>query len=63
MQMTLRHHTAGDYAALPDMNDINAGVLSREDQACLNELGRSLMNTRFNGRFGISLLHMSFSYF
>lgn len=60
MQLTLRHHTAGDYDALPDMNDINAGVLSREDQVCLNELGRSLLNTKSNSRFGISLLHSHF---
>jgi len=63
MQLTVRQHTASDYASLPDMTEPTVGILSKEDQFCLQELGRCLLTSRANMRFGISLLHSHFPTF
>ncbi len=58
--LTMRDHGVEDYAALPDMDATNVGVLGENDRACLEELGRYLAATDAWQRFGVWLLHKHF---
>jgi hypothetical protein len=58
--LTMRDHDVEDYAVLPHMDATDVGVLSDDDRACLEELGRYLASTEGWQRFGIWLLHKHF---
>ncbi len=58
--MTMRDHDVEDYAALRDMDDTDVGVLGKDDQDCLDELGQYLVSSECWQRFGIWLLHKHF---
>jgi hypothetical protein len=58
--LTMRDHGVEDYAALPDMDATDVGVLTDNDRACLGELGDYLVTTDAWQRFGIWLLHKHF---
>jgi hypothetical protein len=58
--LTMRDHGVDDYAALPDMDGTDVGVLGADDRACLEELGQYLAATDAWQRFGIWLLHKHF---
>ena len=58
--LTLREHDVDDYVGLPDMDTTDVGVLSEDDRACLDELGRYLTAYDASQRFGIWLLHKHF---
>ena len=58
--LTMRDHDVKDYADLPDMDGSDVGVLTADDQACLNEMGQYLATTDAWQRFGIWLLHKHF---
>jgi hypothetical protein len=58
--IALRCHTATDYAAFPDIDTADAGTLTAEDRACLDELGRHLVEAGAHTRFGAALLHSHF---
>jgi hypothetical protein len=58
--LTMRDHGVEDYAALPDMDATDVGVLGEDDRACLEELGRYLAASDAWQRFGIWLLHKHF---
>jgi hypothetical protein len=57
---TMRDHGVEDYAALPDMDATDVGVLGEDDRACLEELGQYLAGTDAWQRFGVWLLHKHF---
>ena len=38
--LTMRHHNSRDYAMLPNIDETDAGTISADDQACLDEIGR-----------------------
>lgn len=56
----IRDHTVDDYSVLPDMDATDVGVLSDGDQACLDEIGRYLVESDAGQRFAIWLLHKHF---
>jgi len=56
----IRPHQANDYQSLPDMDTTDVGVLDSQDRACLDELGRFLVERGENERFGVTLLHSHF---
>ena len=58
--LTIRDHNAEDYVALRDMDTTDVGMLSEEDRACLDEVGRYLVSTDAYQRFAIWLLHKHF---
>lgn len=58
--LSVRDHDVDDYAALRDMDSTDVGVLTADDQACLDELGRYLILTGAWRRFAIWLLHKHF---
>jgi len=58
--LTMRDHGVEDYAALPDMDATDVGVLGEDDRACLEELGQYLAGTDAWQRFGVWLLHKHF---
>ena len=58
--LRMRDHGVEDYAGLPDMDATDVGVLGADDRACLEELGRYLVDTDAWQRFGIWLLHKHF---
>jgi hypothetical protein len=58
--LTMRDHGVEDYAALPDMDATDVGVLGEDDRACLEELGQYLAATDAWQRFGVWLLHKHF---
>jgi hypothetical protein len=58
--LKMRDHRVEDYAALPDMDTTDVGVLGEDDRACLEELGQYLATTDAWQRFGIWLLHKHF---
>jgi hypothetical protein len=60
--ITIRSHTADDYASLPNIDDGYTGRLTGEDRACLQELGRFLVCVQANERFGVILLHNHFAF-
>lgn len=58
--LALRHHDSLDYAKLPDIDATDAGIITSDDQACLDEIGSTLLRSRFHERFGTTLLHSHF---
>ena len=58
--LKMRDYQVEDYAALPDMDTTDVGVLGEDDRACLEELGQYLATTDAWQRFGIWLLHKHF---
>jgi hypothetical protein len=58
--LKMRDHQVEDYAALPDMDTTDVGVLGEDDRACLEELGQYLAAADASQRFGIWLLHKHF---
>jgi hypothetical protein len=58
--LTMRDHDVEDYTVLADMDATDVGVLSAEDQACLDEIGQYLVATDTWQRFAIWLLHKHF---
>ncbi|MCW2653617.1 MAG: hypothetical protein JWR32_4593 [Mycobacterium sp.] len=58
--LTMRDHGVEDYAALPDMDATDVGVLGEDDRACLEELGQYLAAADAWQRFGVWLLHKHF---
>jgi hypothetical protein len=57
----LRRHNSRDYVALPDIDLTSAGLLAvDDDDACLAEVGRCLVEEHVNERFGATLLHSHF---
>ena len=58
--LTMRDHDIEDYVALRDMDATDAGMLSADDLACLDELGDYLVSTDAFQRFAIWLLHKHF---
>jgi hypothetical protein len=56
----LRRHNSRDYVALPDIDLTSAGLLAVDDDACLAEVGRCLVEEHVNERFGATLLHSHF---
>lgn len=58
--LTLRRHTAADYADLPDIDRTSVGDLTEADARCLQEVGAYLVQAGVHERFGISLLHSHF---
>jgi len=58
--ITLRCHTAPDYARFPDIDTTDVGVLTLYDRACLDEIGRYLVQAKAHRRFGATLLHSHF---
>jgi hypothetical protein len=56
----MRDHGVEDYAALPDMDGTDVGVLREDDVACLQALGNYLVSADAWPRFGIWLLHKHF---
>ena len=58
--LTMRDHDIEDYVALRDMDATDAGMLSADDRACLDELGDYLVSTDAFQRFAIWLLHKHF---
>src|SRR6202165_2728505 len=59
--LTMRDHGVEDYAALPDMDATDVGVLGEDDRACLEELGQYLAAADAWQRFGVWLLHKHFA--
>jgi hypothetical protein len=58
--LTMRHHNSRDYTALPDIDETDAGTISADDQACLDEIGNCLLRAKAHLRFGATLLHSHF---
>jgi hypothetical protein len=58
--LTMRHHNSQDYAVLPDIDKTNAGTITADDKACLDEIGSNLLRARAHARFGATLLHSHF---
>ena len=58
--LTMRDHGIEDYAALPDMDATDVGVLGDDDRACLDELGHYLADADAWQRFSVWLLHKHF---
>jgi len=58
--LTMRVHSVEDYAALPNMDTTDVGVLGEDDRACLEELGQYLAAADAWQRFGVWLLHKHF---
>jgi hypothetical protein len=58
--LTLRPHSSDDYARLPNIDARNVGMLSKDDRACLDELGNYLVLADAHERFGATLLHSHF---
>lgn len=58
--LTMRDHAVEDYTDLLDMDATDVGVLGDDDRACLDELGRYLVETDSWQRFAIWLLHKHF---
>jgi hypothetical protein len=59
--ITLRRHTAEDYANLPNIDDPDVSVLSNDDRKCLDEIGGRLIERGAHHRFGVTLLHNHFA--
>ena len=60
LMLTLRRHRSHDYATLPDIDDTDAGVISLDDQVCLDEIGDYLLRAKVHSRFAVTLLHSHF---
>jgi hypothetical protein len=60
LMLDMRDHRVEDYAALRDMDTTDVRVLTGDDRACLDELGRYLVATDAWQRFAIWLLHKHF---
>ncbi|HUO40895.1 MAG TPA: hypothetical protein VMU34_25015 [Mycobacterium sp.] len=58
--LTMRDHGVEDYAALPDMDATDVGVLGEDDYDCLDELGHYLADSDAWQRFSVWLLHKHF---
>ncbi len=58
--LTMRDHGVEDYESLRDMDTTDVGELREDDHACLEELGKYLVDTDASNRFGIWLLHKHF---
>lgn len=58
--LSVRDHGVEDYADLRDMDATDVGVLTDDDRACLDELGRYLVDSEASDRFAIWLLHKHF---
>ncbi len=58
--LTTRDHDVEHYVALRDMDATDVGMLSKDDRACLDELGHYLVSTDAFRRFAIWLLHKHF---
>lgn len=58
--LMLRHHNAHDYATLPDIDETDVGLITVDDQVCLDEVGSCLLRTNVQARFGVTLLHSHF---
>jgi hypothetical protein len=60
MMPQMRDHDVDDYVELHDMDATDVGVLTEDDQACLDQLGTYLTSTDAWQRFSIWLLHKHF---
>jgi hypothetical protein len=58
--LTMRHHNSHDYAILPNIDDTDAGTITADDQACLDEIGDCLLRAKVHSRFAVTLLHSHF---
>jgi hypothetical protein len=58
--LTMRDHGVEDYTELRHMDATDVGVLTEDDQACLDELGQHLVATGAWQRFAVWLLHKHF---
>ena len=58
--LTIREHEVNDYAVLRDMDATAVGMLTEDDRACLDALGKYLVGTGSWQRFAIWLLHKHF---
>lgn len=58
--LTIRHHSSHDYATLPAIDTTDVGIITADDQACLDEVGSCLLGAKVHSRFGVTLLHTHF---
>ena len=58
--IAIRQHSPQDYAALPNIDESNVGMLAEDDRDCLNELGDFIVKAEAHDRFGAVLLHSHF---
>lgn len=58
--LNVRDHDVEDYTTLRDMDKTDVGVLSDDDRACLDEIGRFLVEAGAAERFALWLLHKHF---
>jgi hypothetical protein len=58
--LNVRDHGVEDYTTLRDMDKTDVGVLSDEDRACIDEIGRYLVEAGAAQRFALWLLHKHF---
>jgi hypothetical protein len=58
--LTMRDHGVDDYVALRDMDSTDVGVITEDDQACLDDVGQYLVAADAWQRFGIWVLHKHF---
>ncbi len=58
--LQIRDHDVEDYTTLRDMDKTDVGVLSDGDRACLDEIGRYLVEAGAGQRFALWLLHKHF---
>ncbi|MBR0726780.1 hypothetical protein [Bradyrhizobium manausense] len=45
---------------LPDIDTADVGIITADDQACLDEVGSCLLGAKVHSRFGLTLLHSHF---
>jgi hypothetical protein len=58
--LNVRDHDVEDYTTLRDMDKTDVGVLSDDDRACIDEIGRYLVEAGAAQRFALWLLHKHF---
>lgn len=58
--LAIRRHSSQDYAVLPDIDTTDVGIITADDQACLDEVGSCLLAAKAHSRFGLTLLHSHF---
>ncbi|SRR5579871_1957425 len=58
--LAIQRHSSRDYAVLPDIDTTDLGIITADDQACLDEVGICLLAAKAHSRFGLTLLHSHF---